>query len=437
MSDHFRISIGSKCILIRRLPHFEVTNSVTFRPHKFPSLFLGLCLSAIIVLLSACGGGGSGKQEDILYVTAPQTFLRDRVAPVYSKTGTVRNGERVALLERGKRWERVRNSAGEEGWLQDRYLVGENVFAGFQQLYRNHESDPPQARGVLRSEFRLHLTPGRDTDRLFLLKEGDKVELLQRTIVSKAASSAPPPPVLQASAAVAAEKQDANEAKEEEKEYKATDKPAVTEQPSTSQQKPAKKEKITPKEKAKHGKFVAAAPAVPMEDWWLVRSAQGHAGWVLAHMVDIDVPIEIGQYAEGQRIVAFFPLTGVHDSELDKDVPYYLVLLTEPRDGLPFDYNQIRLFSWNAHKHRYETAYRQRNIFGMLPVSVGKETFEKLGEQPTFTIRVRDDNGSAAEQKYRLEGVIVKRVLAPGETPVKAAGAIAVGAKRKPLIAQP
>ena len=122
---------------------------------------------------------------------------------------------------------------------------------------------------------------------------------------------------------------------------------------------------------------------------------------------------------------------------LDKDVPYYLVLLTEPRDGLPFDYNQIRLFSWNAHKHRYETAYRQRNIFGMLPVSVGKEIFEKLGEQPTFTIRVRDDNGGAAEQKYRLEGVIVKRVLAPGETPVKAARAIAMGAKRKPLIAQP
>ena len=102
---------------------------MTLHPHKFPSLFLGLCLSAIIVLISACGGRGSGKQEDILYVTAPQTFLRDRVAPVYSKTGTVRNGERVALLERGKRWERVRNAAGEEGWLQDRYLVGENVFA--------------------------------------------------------------------------------------------------------------------------------------------------------------------------------------------------------------------------------------------------------------------------------------------------------------------
>ncbi len=90
---------------------------------------------------------------------------------------------------------------------------------------------------------------------------------------------------------------------------------------------------------------------------------------------------------------------------------------------MPFDFNQVRVFSWNVKKHRYETAYRDRNIFGLLPVSVGQEQFENLGTEPTFTIHVRDENGNTAEQKYRLEGVIVKRVLAPGETPVKAAPA--------------
>src|SRR4029077_5872192 len=138
-------------------------------------VFLGIC--GLLVALSACGVGGAGKQEDVLYVTATQAFLRDRVAPVYSKTGTVHNGDRVVVLERGKRWERVRNAAGEEGWLQDRYLVGENVFAAFQQMYHDHQNDPAQARGVLRSDFRLHVAPGRDTDRLFLIKEGDKVDL--------------------------------------------------------------------------------------------------------------------------------------------------------------------------------------------------------------------------------------------------------------------
>ena len=140
-------------------------------------------------------------------------------------------------------------------------------------------------------------------------------------------------------------------------------------------------------------------------------------------MIDIDVPLDISQYAEGQRIVSFFPLTTVHDPELNKDEAYYLVLLTEPKDGMPFDFNQVRVFSWNVKKHRYETAYRDRNIFGLLPVSVGQEQFENLGSEATFTIHVRDENGNTAEQKYRLEGVMVKRVLAPGETPVKAAPA--------------
>jgi hypothetical protein len=388
----------------------------------FPRHFL-LKISGffLVVALVACGHG-PGRQEEILYVTAPQTFLRDRVAPVYTKTGTVRNGDPVTILEHGKRWERVRNAKGEEGWLQDRYLVGEDVFSGFQQLYRQHQSDPAQAHGTLRNDFRLHLTPGRDTDRLFLLKDGDKVEMLQRTSVVKSASSAPPPPISQQALAVSPEKQDASEAaKEEEKEYKGKEKPSAPPTP------PAKRpvvEKLSPKEKAQHEKLFAAAPAAPMEDWWLVRDSQHHAGWVLGRMIDLDVPLEIAQYAEGQRIVAFFPLTTVHDLEENKDEPYYLVLLSEPKDGMPFDYNQVRVFSWNLRKHRYETAYRDRNIFGVLPVSVGRESFEKLGDEPTFTIRVRDEEGKIGEQKYRLEGVIVKRVLAPGETPVRAAQAV-------------
>jgi hypothetical protein len=253
--------------------------------------------------------------------------------------------------------------------------------------------------------------------------------MLQRTSVAKAANSAPPPPIAQQASAVSTEKQDANDAaKEEEKEYKGKEKPPAPPIP------PAKKpvaEKLSPKEKAEREKLLAAAPAAPMEDWWLARDSQGHAGWVLGRMIDIDVPLEIAQYAEGQRIVAFFPLTTVHDSEENKDELYYLVLLSEPKDGMPFDYNQVRVFSWNLRKHRYETAYRDRNIYGVLPVSVGHEGFEKLGDEPTFTIRVHDEEGKISAQKYRLEGVIVKRVLAPGETPVRAAQAIPSHTKGK------
>ena len=82
-------------------------------------------------------------------------------------------------------------------------------------------------------------------------------------------------------------------------------------------------------------------------------------------MLDVDVPLEVAQYAEGQHIVASFVLSVVSDGE--KKVPQYLVLLTESKDGLPFDYNQARLFTWNLKRDRYETADRraaQRGVAG-------------------------------------------------------------------------
>ena len=150
-----------------------------------------------------------------------------------------------------------------------------------------------------------------------------------------------------------------------------------------------------------------------MEDWWLIRDAEGHVGWVLARFVDIDVPLEIAQYAEGQRIVAAFVLDQVADGA--QKVPQYLVLLTENKDGMPFDFNQIRVFTWNVRRHRYETAYREHNLAGVLPVTLSQENFEKEGTLPVFVVHVKDDSGNPSERKYKLNTPIVRRILAPGE----------------------
>jgi hypothetical protein len=96
-----------------------------------------------------------------------------------------------------------------------------------------------------------------------------------------------------------------------------------------------------------------------------------------------------------------------------------LTVLTEPKDGLPFDFNQIRVFTWNLKRHRYETAYRER-MEGVLPVTLSQEDFGKEGVLPTFTIRVQGENGAVTERKYKLNTPIVRRVLAPGEEPSRA-----------------
>jgi hypothetical protein len=131
----------------------------------------------------------------------------------------------------------------------------------------------------------------------------------------------------------------------------------------------------------------------------------------LGRMLDVDAPLDVAQYAEGQRIVATFPLDEVKDG--DKKVPEYLMLLTEPKDGMPYDFNQIRVFSWNVKRHRYETADRERGLIGELPVTVSHEDFGKEGNLPTFTIHVKDKTGALTEKKYKMNTPLVKRVPLP------------------------
>jgi SH3-like domain-containing protein len=322
--------------------------------------FLPLLLAGV-VLLPGCGRGKSGSRE-IAYVSAPQAFLRDQVAAVFNKTGTVKNGEAVQILGRDRRFARVRTAAGAEGWLEQRYLVSKETYDAFQKLAEQMRNEPVQATGVAHNQTNIHLQPQRDADHLYQVEQGAKLSVMKR------ASSEKPLPGGQAR--------------------------AVTAQ--------------------KEGQSAAAEPAAPiMEDWWLIRDEPGHAGWVLARMVDVDIPLEIAQYAEGQRTVAAFVLDQVADGE--KKVPQYLVLLSENKDGMPFDYNQVRVFTWNLRRHRYETAYRERSLNGVLPVTVSHESFEKEGDLPVFVVRVKDDAGNVTERKYKLNTPMVRRVLAPGE----------------------
>src|SRR5205807_9799903 len=92
----------------------------------------------------------------------------------------------------------------------------------------------------------------------------------------------------------------------------------------------------------------------------------------------------------------------------------------ESKDGLPYDYDHIRVFTWNVHRHRYETAYRERNVAGVLPATLGNEDFGgKEGPLRTFTLRLKDQDGALHEQKYKFNPPIVRQVAVPGQEPVK------------------
>jgi hypothetical protein len=100
------------------------------------------------------------------------------------------------------------------------------------------------------------------------------------------------------------------------------------------------------------------------------------------------VPDDIAQYAEGQQIVGAYVLRTVEDPESDfpnHEAPEYLTLEAPLEAGRPFDYNEVRIFTWSVRHHRYETAFRLRPIAGFLPVKTGMEKGPDGSEIPTFS----------------------------------------------------
>jgi len=325
-----------------------------------------------IALLTSCSGGSSGT-GDYVYVAANEATLRDRVATIYNKTGQVHNGERLQVLERmqNKRFVRVRTPQGQEGWLQERYLADQQTFDEFQSMAEQCKNAPSQGSATVEQQVKVHVEPGRKTGFLYILDEKQKVELLERRPIDRNA------PVLTA----------------RDDKSKDTDDSSDDETPGSSQ------------------------PAI-WEDWWLVRDQQRRAGWVLGRALYLDVPEDVAQYAEGQRIVAAFPLDEVEDQ--GKKVGEYLLLFTEPKDGASYDFDQIRVFSWNMRRHRYETAYRERNLEGKLPVVLGSQEFDKEGTLRTFALHLKEEGGEMREQVYKFKSPMVHKVYAPGQGPVKA-----------------
>jgi SH3-like domain-containing protein len=370
---------------------------VKFLPKILLRSAILITCSVVAISSVACRHSG-GRVLEVAYVSGTQVVLRDRVAAVFEKAGLVKNGDRVEVLDHDRTFVKVRTSTGQMGWMEKRYLVGQQVFDQLQKLTAENANDPVQAQGATRNDTNLHVEPGRDAEHLYQISAGEKLLLLKRGTAERGA-----PAATHTTSSVDKDKKEGKPGR------RAGDKKQLPEQPAPA----------PPHSTNLH-------PAI--EDWWLVRDSHGRVGWVLARMVDLDVPLDVAQYAEGQRIVAFFVLNQVKDA--DKNVPQYLIVLTEPKDGLLFDFNQIRVFTWNVRRHRYETAYRERTE-GVLPVTVAHEDFGKEGVLPVFVTRVPDETGKVNERKYKLNTPMVRRVYAPGEEQVHTVARRQTARKRK------
>jgi uncharacterized protein YgiM (DUF1202 family) len=313
---------------------------------------------AVLLLLGAatgCAHFRSHHSDKYVYVTAKQAFLNDRFAAVSNRTATVANGERLVVLERQRRAVKVRTESGAVGWIKEFDTADQATADAFEALRKEHLKDPEVAKATATNDVYLHSEPGRKSPHFFRLAEGDTMSLLERASVVKEAG------------------------------------PEATQKPGE-------------------------APAPPvMEDWWLVRDSKGNTGWIYSRLIDVSAPDTLMRYAEGQRIVGAYVLTKVDDPDsgmVDNgstvtQIPEYVTVLSPYKAGLPYDFDQVRVFTWNVKKHRYETAFREHDIEGYLPVEIEQKTnpYEKdaLGAQalPSFTYHVLSADSPARGQHHQ------------------------------------
>lgn len=323
------------------------------------------------------------EQAEKVYVSARQTYLRDRVAAVSNITGEVTNGEALTVLQHGRRFVQVRTPKNEVGWIEEHMIIDQKTYDGFEQLAAEHKNDPAAAQATLRDDLYMHLAPGREAQHFYLLPGNAKVELLERASVAK---ETPSPEALAALA---------------------------------HPQKPGAPQ-------------AEAAPPPVLEDWWLARDAHGDTGWLLGSRVDVDVPEDIEEYGEGQRFIGAWQIATVNDPESNfpnHQAPEYLTLMAPPTSGLPFDFDQVRVFTWSRRHHRYETGFRLHPIQGFLPVKIFTAQTPQ-GTVPAFSFQLAADGNVITDPatgvirpaaprtiEYELIETVVKRI-GPDTAPI-------------------
>ncbi len=137
--------------------------------------------------------------------------------------------------------------------------------------------------------------------------------------------------------------------------------------------------------------------------WLKVRPSPTEVGWVLASLVEFDIPADVAQYSEGYSYSAVKTINQVQDT-LAGPINWYVIGERKPGMNPHFDFEGIRVFTWNMRMHRYETAFRARGLHAVYPLEVGQD-----GNNPTFRIyELGDDGSTKIAREFVMYGVIVR-----------------------------
>ena len=325
--------------------------------------------------------------------------LREDLAAKSAAVVEVKHGDRLDIIETRRRLVRVRTVNGVEGWTDSNLLLSAEQMDELRRMAAGAGKYPSQGAAKVFDSLNVHTEPSRSSPSFAKIPEGGSVEVLQHRATPRGVSARP-------KAAVAARTPPAKATKKDSKKAAALLLPPPPAPP------PRDWEQMSHPRASELPEYAAPA-APPLDDWDLVRTPDGRVGWVLARMLYMDIPDEVAQYAEGKRITAYLAIGDVKDGDEIK----HNWLWSTASNGLEgCDFDSIRVFVWSLRRHRYETAFIDRNVIGFFPLQLASVPRDKSGvKEQGFSLGTQEKDGALMTRTYAFSGYHVRVV---SKTPV-------------------
>jgi hypothetical protein len=348
-------------------------------------------------LLTACTSNTPQQPSNGLAYVGPITLnIRKDLASKSPTVGTVKHGDKLDVLELRRHFIKVRTGQGIEGWTDSNLLLTDQQMGDLRHLAEDAAKLASQGTATPFDVLNMHSAPGRQSPSFFQIAENEPVEVIGHRLAPHVAALEPvqlPAPAKRSSPRKSKSKQSKGSqappmppAPPVPNDWKELSKPSVTDIPHP------------------------AAPVVAQsyDDWDLVRTRDGKVGWVLARMLNMSIPDEVAQYAEGHRITAYLPLGEIQDKQ--GQAKHNWLWTTSSAGQHPFEFDSFRVFVWSTKHHHYETAYIERNVEGFYPIEVAPLP-------GAFSVVLREKDSKLYKRTYAFSGYHVRMISKDPYTP--------------------